>query len=219
SSLYLGRHVLLRILAAGYGLAAAFVIQQAYSKSGTTTLALWAALWPALRRRYGQLFFVAGAALVAAFWYGPQVMHSIGFIFHKEIGALEGSTGVEHVFSGRWYLWEDMIREWKGFGVFAKFLGSGHVATGAHNDYLQILFHGGLVALVAYLLLLALTFARIVRNLMAGVDAFKVAALLVFVMWLVDTIGLVPSAYSGYQWLVWGVIGLSFRLAMQDAPQ
>jgi hypothetical protein len=31
-------------------------------------------------------------------------------------------------------------------------------------------------------------------------------------MWLVDAIGLVPSSYPGYQWFVWGFIGLSLRL-------
>jgi hypothetical protein len=34
---------------------------------------------------------------------------------------------------------------------------------------------------------------------------------MVFAMWLVDAIGLVPSLYSGYQWFVWGVIGIAVR--------
>jgi len=193
------------------------VIQQAYSKAGTTIVAAWALLWPTLRRKYGQLAALCAAAVVVGAWYGTQVMSAIGFIFKREIGALAGTSTVNHAFAGRWYLWQDMLNEWQSFGILAKTFGAGHVATGAHNDYIQILFHGGLVALAIYALLLGLTLVRIVKNLRAARGVFQSAALLAFVMWVVDTIGLVPSAYSGYQWFVWGVIGLSFRKVADGA--
>jgi hypothetical protein len=43
-----------------------------------------------------------------------------------------------------------------------------------------------------------------------------VAALMVYTMYLIDTIGLVPSVYPGYQWFVWGIIGLSLRRAAEE---
>jgi hypothetical protein len=33
---------------------------------------------------------------------------------------------------------------------------------------------------------------------------------------MVDTVGLVPSAYSGYQWFVWGLIGLGLRVRQDE---
>jgi len=216
-SLYVARRRLLQAAAMVYGLAALVVIQQAYSKAGATIVAAWALLWPTLRRTYRQLAALCAAALVVGAWYGTQVMSAVGFIFKREIGALEGTSTVNHAFAGRWYLWQDMLGEWQSFGILAKTFGAGHVATGAHNDYIQILFHGGLVALSVYGLLLSLTLVRIVKNLRAERGVFQSAALLAFVMWLVDTIGLVPSAYSGYQWFVWGVIGLSFRKVADTA--
>jgi hypothetical protein len=39
----------------------------------------------------------------------------------------------------------------------------------------------------------------------------NVMAVMLFGMWLVDTIGLTPRAYPGYQWYVWGFIGLALR--------
>ena len=56
----------------------------------------------------------------------------------------------------------------------------------------------------------------LVRNLIRRVDPLAVAGFMVFLAWMVDTIGLVPSAYSGYQWFVWGMIGLSLRVRQEE---
>jgi len=34
---------------------------------------------------------------------------------------------------------------------------------------------------------------------------------MIFIMWLVDTLGLAPGLYPAYQWYVWGFIGLALR--------
>jgi hypothetical protein len=34
---------------------------------------------------------------------------------------------------------------------------------------------------------------------------------MILMMYLVDTIGLTPGIYPGYQWYVWGFIGLALR--------
>ena len=47
-------------------------------------------------------------------------------------------------------------------------------------------------------------------------DVIAIAALFVFVMYIVDTVGLVVSAFSGYQWFVWGIIGYWFRRYRND---
>jgi len=211
SALYWQRQRLLRVAALVYGLFAALVIQRAYSKSGILTLGSWALLWPLLLRKYKSLAVVAVVAVIGIGWYGAELMDAGGFIFHKEVAALQGTGGVNRTFAGRWYTWQEMMEEWRGFDTLAQLFGAGRVATGAHNDYLQILYHGGMVGLSIYLLLLALIFRRVVLNLLRRIDVFSVAALLALIMWMVDTIGLVPSAYSGYQWFVWGVVGVCFR--------
>jgi hypothetical protein len=74
-----------------------------------------------------------------------------------------------------------------------------------------MLFHGGVVGLVIYLSLLIVIGVRIGRNLLAKADEMTVAALMMYLMWLIDAVGLVPSAYPAEQWLVWGLIGMSLR--------
>jgi hypothetical protein len=38
-------------------------------------------------------------------------------------------------------------------------------------------------------------------------------------MWMVDSIGLVPSAYPGYQWFVWGIIGICLRRGQEESKR
>jgi len=219
SALYLKRKTILQLLGIGYGLVCAAVVQGAFSKSGTLTLGSWVLLWPLLLRRFKALAVLGVLALGIAVAYAPTIVHNFETVFGKEINAIQGDAGVERTFSGRWYTWQEMMAQWQEFGFFAKTFGAGQVATGAHNDYLQVLYHGGVVGLALYVTLLLALLTRIGRDLWKKADPFSVAALLVMIMWLIDTIGLVPSAYSGYQWFAWGVIGLCLRRREDAARQ
>ena len=57
------------------------------------------------------------------------------------------------------------------------------------------------------------------HNLWRRVDPIAVVALMLYAMYFIDSFGLVPSSYPSYQWLVWGLIGLSFRLREDEARQ
>jgi len=194
-----------------YAACAAFVMFKAYSKSGTLTLLSWGLLWPLLLRKYRALTAVGIAAVIVAGWYGKEVMDAGGFIFQKELGAISGTGDSHRAFNGRIYHWLELMEQWNKLPLANQMLGSGHIATGAHNDYIQVMFHGGYIGLLIYVSLLVCIMARVVGDLRRRRDAYSVAALLAMIMWLVDTMGLVPSAYSGYQWFVWGVVGLCLR--------
>jgi hypothetical protein len=56
----------------------------------------------------------------------------------------------------------------------------------------------------------------IARMLMRRADIWAIGALFVFLLWMVDTVGLTPSAYSAYQWFVWGVIGFCLRYRQDE---
>lgn len=209
--LYRSRRWLANLAAVLYGGACAVVVFFAYSKSGALTLASWSLAWAGLMRRGRVLGLIAVLGLGAAVTFNDTVTDRLGTLFNKEIGVLRGETATDRSFAGRWYIWFDLIDEWQRQDSTQQIFGSGRSALGAHNDYLQILMHGGLVGLALYLLLLLTLLGAVLRDLLQRRDAWTVAALLAMIMWLVDTIGLIPSAYSNYQWFVWGVIGLSMR--------
>jgi O-antigen ligase len=211
TGLYRSRRWLANLASVLYGGACAVVVFFAYSKSGALTLASWSLVWAGLMRRGRVLGLIAVLGLGAAVTFNDTVTDRLGTVFNKEIGVLRGETATDRSFAGRWYIWFDLIDEWQRQDSTQQIFGSGRSALGAHNDYLQILMHGGLVGLALYLLLLLTLLGAVLRDLLQRRDAWTVAALLAMIMWLVDTIGLIPSAYSNYQWFVWGVIGLSMR--------
>jgi len=200
-----------RTLLVAYGLGAAVVVMGAYSKSGLGVLAVWMLMWLVLRRKWVWLSMAAAAGALAATYYGARIMHGIGFVFKKELGALHGQFSLQQTLSGRWFLWSDIVQRWSQLPLARRLFGSGEVALGAHNDYLQVLMHGGIVGLAIYVLLLLAIAVSIARALARAATPLAVMAAMAFIMWLVDTAGLVPSAYSGYQWFVWGIVALGLR--------
>lgn len=193
------------------GFAVIFVVFHTYSKAGFLAMFIWALCWTTLQKKYGLLLGIAIVTLGFAALRYEQVGTVLHSIFYKEVGALYGKGDATLVFQGRVFLWAELIDQWMNLNILGKLFTSGRMMTTAHNDYVQMLFHGGIVGLAIYLWLLAAVASRIIRNLRRRVDPLQVAALILFLTYLIDSVGLVPSGYPHFQWLVWGVIGLSFR--------
>jgi hypothetical protein len=206
-------------VAGGYALGALAVLFRAYSKSGTLTLALWALAWTVLRRHFGLLVVLGALVLLASVYFARDIAAQIAQLFVKELTAITGEGDVMRTFAGRWFDWSKLVDEWLTLGAFEQVFGSGRKATGAHNDYLLMLFHGGVVGLGLYLTLLGAVVVKVLRNVAGRPGPLDVAALMVLCLWLVDTVGLVPSAYPAYQWFVWGIVGLAFRMHGERAHE
>lgn len=188
------------------------VMYKTYSKSGLATLFMWTLQWTILQRKISMLIVLSVIGTVTLGYYSDSILDETYLIFHEEIGAVGGEVGIERTFTGRWYIWDPLIHKWDALHFLARIFGSGHLANGAHNDYIQILYHGGVLGLVIYLVLLGSTATKIFELLLRGADPLSVAALMALTMWFIDSIGLVPSTFSGYQWFVWGIIGLALRV-------
>jgi len=198
---------------------ALITVVNSYSKSGFACLTLWILIWWGFRRKYMQLLIAVMLGMVVATYYAADIYENVIQLFHKEIGFYEGSIALDRTFSGRWNHWETAIETWLSFSLFQQMFGSGIVALGAHNDYLLMLFHGGIVGLCIYVMLLTMIGFTALRNVLSDPSPLNAGALMLFVMWVIDTIGVVPSAYPGYQWFVMGFIGLAFaqeRLARTE---
>ncbi len=112
--------------------------------------------------------------------------------------------------SGRWFGWEAKLQEFANRPLVVQIFGNGNPSN-AHNDFLIRLMSGGVIGLFIYVVLLGSIAMAILRNYRRGPSPLNVMAIMIFVMWLVDTVGLHPSLYPSYQWYVWGFIGLSLR--------
>jgi len=220
SALYVKkRNVPMKVMAMGYLAISTVVMVRVYSKAALLTFALWVLCWTILRRQFAVLAVLAVAGLLVTTYYADNLIDQIGILFHKELGFVSGKVDGKLTFQGRWFGWVEMMAYWERLPAVSQLFSSGKIATGAHNDFLQMLFHGGIVGLAIYLSLLIVIGIRIGRNLFAKADEMAVAALMVYLMWLIDAVGLVPSAYPSEQWLVWGLIGMSLRMRADAARQ
>lgn len=195
------------------------VMVRVYSKAAMLTFAIWVLCWTILRKQFALLAVLGIAGLLIATYYASDLIGQIGTLFHKEVGFLSGEVEGKMTFQGRWFGWVEMMAEWQRLPAMSQLFGSGKIATGAHNDFLQMLFHGGIVGLMIYVSLLIVIGVRIGQNLLVKADELSVAALMVYLMWLIDAIGLVPSAYPSEQWFIWGLIGMSLRMRVDAARQ
>lgn len=205
------RNRIARLALIGILFGSLLVVFKALSKSGMATLAAWSAIWS-----YGRKSWLLPIALVTASIfivpvYFEEISDTVYKQFHKEIGVVEGKVSANRSFAGRWYIWEEMWKQWESFSVLQKMFGSGYAAFGAHNDYMQMLFTGGYFGVALYVSFLLAIAWNLVRIYLKSNHILGTLALMAFSMWILDTIGLVPSLYSGYQWFVWGVIGLCLR--------
>src|SRR5262245_58560854 len=220
SALYLKtRSVPLKAMTMAYMAVSTVVMLRVYSKAAILTCALWVLCWTILRRRFVMLVLLGFAGTLVMSYYAGDLADKVGTLFHKEVGFFSGKVEGKMTFHGRWFGWLEMMDKWERLPAVNQLFGSGELAIGAHNDFLQMLFHGGLVGLMLYICLLIVVGVRIVRNLLVRADELAVAALMAYLMWLIDAIGLVPSAYPAEQWLIWGLVGLSFRMRADEAHQ
>lgn len=187
------------------------IVYKALSKSGMSILFLWFVIWSIGRKSLKLPILAAIGVFLLIPFYFQEIFDTVFNIFHKEVGAVTGEIDANRTFAGRWVKWEEMYNRWIEFSIFQKLFGAGEIAIGAHNDYLQMLFHGGLIGLILYLVFLFSISIKLLMIFLRKMNLLSTLSLMVLAMWFVDSIGLVPSVYSGYQWFVWGVIGLCLR--------
>lgn len=199
------------ILFAGYGLICAVVLFKIYSKAAVVTMALWVIIWSIMNRRFGFLGLCVLAVLIANLMTGNLVFEQIGTVFMKEAAVAERQMETELMFSGRFFGWKAALAEYGKADIFNQLFGMGLGSGATHNDYLRALLATGIIGLLAYILLLGTVGFYLARNMIRSTTPLNIMAFMIFVGYLVDTVGLNPSLYTGYQWYAWGFMGLALH--------
>ena len=189
------------------------VLFKIYSKAAVAIMTLWILIYCVSYKRIVPAILSVGLLFGINFLYQGQVFSEVEQLFTKEIAAVTDTAdelAFQRTLSGRWYGWETLLQNYADRPLVVQIFGNGNPSS-AHNDFLIRLMSGGVIGLFIYVVLLASIAMRILKNYRRGPSPLNVMAIMIFVMWLVDTIGLHPSLYPAYQWYVWGFIGLSLR--------
>jgi O-antigen ligase len=194
-----------------YGCVCLFVLYKTYSKAAIVIITLWYLIWCVANKKI--LWFVAAPMLIFVIDLATfgKISNSLIVLFSKETAVIEGTGKSMKLFAGRPYIWIQMLQEWMQADIVAQLFGLGKAGGGTHNDYLRVLLSSGLFGIVSYIMLLVVIGYRVVRNALLENTPLNIMAFMIFVAWLVDTIGLQPGLYPAYQWYVWGFIGLSIK--------
>lgn len=194
-----------------YGFICSLVIYKIYSKAGIAIYAMWTTIWTVLNKKIMFFIFMVLAALILNFSMGNKLYDGVARVFQKEVYAIEGVAESKYVLGGRMTIWEDFWTMYLEADAFGKMFGLGIAGGRTHNDYLRVLVGGGIVGLFVYVLLLSVMGLRVLRNLFLDFNPLSIMAFMIFMMWMLDTIGLSPGLYPAYQWYIWGFVGLALR--------
>ena len=189
------------------------VLFKIYSKAAVAIITIWIIIYCLSYKRILPVILLAVLFLGVDFLFQGQLIADFKQLFSKEVAAtLENADELVYrrTLSGRWFGWEALLRNYANRSLVVQIFGNGNPSN-AHNDFLVRLLSGGVIGLFIYVVLLGSIAKAILKNLRREASPLNVMAIMIFAMWLVDTMGLHPSLYPGYQWYVWGFIGLSLR--------
>jgi hypothetical protein len=201
-----------KVMLSAYFVLCVPVLYKLYVKSGNVAFGLWLLIWTGLQKRFLLLGLIVFSAVLLNTVSGNRLLGDILDTYQKEIGVIRGDVELERSFAGRWFRWKAWFNEWQSAGILVKAFGTGKTGSGAHNDYIFVVTRSGVVGLLSYLLLLGSIGVSMAFSLLRRMTPLKVLSLMIFCLWLVEAIGLVPSGYPSFQWFAWGFIGLSLRL-------
>ncbi len=199
-----------KICLAAYALLCSAVIYKCYSKSAIAVYIIWAVVWAFLSKKIHWLFVIVFAVIVVNFATGNKIYSEVENVFSKEIKIHAGEMDEKYMFAGRVGMWKEYWRIWKGYDFFSKLLGSGKNPP-VHNDYFRKLFANGIIGVTMYIIILLSIGFLVSKNAMNNMTPLNIVAVMVYLMYMLDTIGVSPSMYPGYQWFVWGFVGLALR--------
>ncbi|MDA9876005.1 hypothetical protein N9D29_08370 [Flavobacteriaceae bacterium] len=177
-----------------------------FSKAAVAILGFWIVLLLVFSKsRIKQGFSILVGLSVIFLIFGDAVFSNIEQLFSKEVGYQSGEVAdVRYTLAGRGYIWDNYWNFWLNEqNVFFQWFGDG-ISRPAHNEYLRVLLTNGIIG-VLFLLVFVM---NMIRKGFKINKHLRVFGLMLFTMYLIDSIGLVPGVYYYYNILVWGLFGL-----------
>ncbi len=205
--------VIRQLLLLGLAMMALVVLYKVYSKAGVLIILLWVVIWTAGRRSFMPAMIAASVVLLANALTSETLISEVQQLFTKEFvasGDYATTRDKQRTLGGRWFIWSIYLEEFWRSSLLEQMFGTGRLVP-AHNDFLGKLISSGVLGVTLYIMLLWAVGVCLVRNYFRERSPLNVMGLMVFVMWMVDTVGLSPSIYTSYQWFAWGVMGLAIR--------
>jgi O-antigen ligase len=157
----------------------------------------------------GFVFIIAISA--AAYLFGGEAIEkNVTPLLKTDIAVYEGKKDNERLLHGRVGRWKSMLEQFSGFSIPAQLFGMpltledsyAEVSTGAHNDFVRILFFTGLIGLIFYVLILVAYFGRL-KYLYSDQHFLALGAIAVLILYSISTC---PTLYAPMLYILFSVI-------------
>ena len=177
-----------------------------FSKSMIAFIILWAVFLAIIGKKLHWGIIVVVFVLIINLYMGGKVFDNVYNIFEKDIQVQQGQIDQKYLLSGRGGLWEEDTRQFKEFGVFAYIFGAGWTPA-AHNEWLRVFYLGGFISLVFFIGCQLNILQHLIHTYLIQKQFYRLVAMLIFLSYLLDCIGVVPGLYPSYNWFTWGILG------------
>ncbi|WP_445872049.1 hypothetical protein [Candidatus Jordarchaeum sp.] len=190
-----------------------------YSKAVVLTLVLWIILFAFFRKRMYVLPMAISLLILINSLIGNKLLSDMKTLFSKEIEYAAGNISSDYVLAGRGGIWKSYLIEWKGLPILEKIIGTGRSHGYFHNDFLRILFAGGISYLLLYLGLLFSLSIKMIQKFMRDNKALYFAGLLGITYYFCESLGQLAGFYPILQPATWGLVGLCLNKQFQPVEK
>ena len=182
------------------------MVYKCYSKTGWITLVTILFIWFLLRKKIIQTILIP--VIVVIILFVNPFAKDFQKTFQNEIDYfIHGSNTKEMVFRGRLNNWEMGMNDFNSLSIINKLFGAKKLIRHPGNNYLRILWENGIIGFIAFLILLGLTGYLLIRKYAKNKDPAILMGILIFIMYLLSSIGTSPMLSPAFQWFMWGIIG------------
>jgi len=186
-----------------------------YSKTVVVTMISWILVFSLLRKK---IYFVPISIiliLLINYFTDNRISKEIHQLFSREVSFLEGNLQADYVLSGRGGIWMMYYSTWPALSMMSKIIGIGRSHGYFHNDFIRILFGGGILLLSFYIILTLTLIMRTFCEYHRKGTFINFAALLCILYFFMESLGQLPGLYPNLQMLTWGLVGLSLNQKVQ----
>ena len=191
-----------------------FSLYLVFSKAAVLIILIWVLLILVfLKLSFKLYFYLLSLVIILLISFGTEsILINVETLFSKELGFNDGSVrDARYTLSGRGYIWENSLNEWRyDRSIFFQFFGDG-LSQPVHNEFLRVFLMNGVIGISLFISFLIIIINKIFK--LNRID--KLLALMLISMFLVDCTGLVPGEYYYYNIILWGFLGILFRVCHQ----
>jgi len=191
-----------------------YIMYLGYSKAAITILIVWTILYFLLSGNTLTSILII-ASFILLYIFIPKIGYEIDKLFYKEVMYYDGTLPEELEYTllgGRVLRWEAFLQKFINSDFLDQLFGyQFNVGLTSHNDFMRLLISNGIIGFILYFTFIIFLCFKTFITYFKYKDAISLGAVLLFISFIIDSIGLTPSIYTNYSLFVFGIISLSIN--------